>query len=66
MHLTSYILVFFEHDKGVVIYEIVCQEDGSFKQPDVWPRCLASKLVSYSSTILSFLNLFHSILFLKL
>ena len=41
----SLILVFFEHDKEATIYEIVCQEDGSFKQPDEWPRCVASKLV---------------------
>ena len=37
--------MFFEHDKEATIYEIVCQEDGSFKQPDEWPRCVASKLV---------------------
>ena len=36
--------IFFEHDKELEAYDVYCQTDGSFTEPDEWPRCLASKI----------------------
>ena len=28
-------------------FELECLEDGSFQEPDKWPRCVASNLFEY-------------------
>ena len=39
--------IFFEHDRELEFYEIECKPDGSFKEPEEWPRCVASMTVIF-------------------
>ena len=38
--------VWFEEDRDKVGFEVTCLPDGSFLEPDIWPHCVRSELLT--------------------
>ena len=44
VNYTCYQGRFFEEDRLQEMYKVECLDDGSYDEPEVWPKCLSSRI----------------------